>query len=221
MGASVSTAVNDSYTNIRNTVFQEANNTCTATCSNLQEGDVIIISGGSNVGGNIILDQQCTADSLCVMRTNLDSIVQQGSITNQDSTAKAKQPWFSANVATTYNYSTTFIENMTTQIITNVCEAIVENIQRNITILIDSGSNVVGDVQLTQSGSATANCAIDASASSSVTQTSSTDQTATSVSGSDLSAIIIALICAGALVAAMSTKKKDDKKAEGSKATQK
>lgn len=209
MGAGASTAVNTTRTDISNEVYQKSDNVCRASCSNIAE-DITIVIENSNVPGGITFTQACSAQALCTMRTNLDSVVNQNSVTNQNAEATVGIPLFTAGVATTINNSKTNIQNTTTQIINNVCEANVQNLLSDINILV-SDSNV-GFLAFDQEGSAVADCAIDATASSVVDQTSRTEQTATSTVGTDIFALIVLaiIVLGGGGIMAAANKKKDE-----------
>lgn len=210
MGAGVSTAVNNTRTTISNDVYQKADNVCRADCTN-EISNIDIVVDGSNIPGGIEFKQACTAQALCTMRTVLDSVVNQNSVTNQEADSTAGPPLFSASVATSINNSRTNIQNTTTQIISNVCEASTSNLITDVNILI-SDSNVAY-IAFDQEGNATADCAIDSTASSTVDQTSRTEQTATATTGIDLGALIAIVVIAivGGIVMQQSNSNKQNK----------
>ena len=215
MGAGASVSANNTKTSITNDVFQKSESECIAECSNLQENIVIVINDGSVIGGDLILDQSCLANALCTMITDLESITQQTTVTNQEADSDVGLNWFQMGFAGAVNNSSTSVHNTTTQIISSLCKATAENVQENITILINGGSRIVGDVQLQQSGNATANCAIESTASATVVQDTTTDQTAKATTGIDLYALLLILVGGGIAIAVVNTanqKKGDDKK---------
>lgn len=199
MSLNVNTSINDNEQTSINNVFQSANSQCTASCRQRQDGVNVIVSNSKT--GNITLSQTCQANALCVMRTNLDTIAQQQLTAKQNAEASAQGSsssgvlgWLGIGVSvnTSANISKQTLENSTTQIINNNCNSTVDQIQQNINILVSDNAEV-GQVDLSQTGDATASCAISSAASAKITQSGTSDQTATALSGSVWATIIIGL----------------------------
>ncbi len=202
MAFNANTAINNSVQTSINNIFQSATSNCQGSCNQFQ-GDINFIVSGSTTG-DLKLTQECAANALCVMRTNLDTIATQQLANKQAAESGAVGSstggllgWLGLGISvnSSINASKQTLQNTTTQIINNNCSSSVNQVQQNINFLITDNSQV-GNVELSQSGNATANCAITSAASATITQTASNDQTASAFSGS-----VVATIIAGIVVA--------------------
>lgn len=136
-----------------NQTYQFASNQCTASCNQLQQGNVIVID--NSTAGDITFTQRCTANASCMMDNALDSLVE----AYQDAkvVADAKPAFFPGiQVNTTVTTNVQAIKNEMTQIMENLCNADVnQTIQDNVVYATDS---TLGNIGFLQEGNASADC---------------------------------------------------------------
>lgn len=156
MGIAVSTDVATAVNTSRSTTFQQAQNTCTASCNQIQQGTTIILSNTTT--GNITFDQQCTANANCYMTNAVDQAVVEFQKAQASGTASpALFPGIQINtsVSTTVNDLT----NDFTQILNNICTADINQV--NYGTMIYATNSKTGDISFTQNGNATADCIME------------------------------------------------------------
>lgn len=198
MGANLSASFNAVNQNSINNVYQRSSSECNADCTNKISNVNVNITDGSDVG-NVTFTQECSAQALCTLRSDLKTVAAQQLKSRQAGSADTTC-WalFCANASS--NITNQVMENTTTQIITNTCNATSENLLTDVNVLI-SGSTV-GDVAFDQtSQGAVANCSISNSASASINQSAESTQTASgsiSVFVVIIIAIVIIIVISGA-----------------------
>ena len=199
MGLKVSLSANTVVQQSVNDVLQVASNTCLARCEPTAENVRIIIDNGSQIG-DVTITQTCNVDSLCSMKTSLESIstqqlesIQASQAINQDSPSLLT--WPSIGIAGAVNMTFQSLQNTVTQVIDNNCEAVSQQTARNILVYANDNSQV-GGFTLTQESSVTAQCAMESSGSVLNSQTAFTDQYASSGNGSMIIIIIGVILVA-------------------------
>ena len=181
--ASVSTVVQRAVT----TTYQRAQNLCTANCSQLISGNVIVLD--NTTAGDITFTQRCEADASCYMENSLDALVE--AFQEAETVADAKPAFFpgiqvNVSVASTVQE----INNELTQIMENLCTADVDqNLQENIVYATDSD---VGNIGFLQEGNASASCVMENVGR--LTAQMRQDGSATAASGGSYAGIIGAVI---------------------------
>jgi len=204
MGAKSSTAYNDVTNTLRNNVFSSSQSVCQASCSDLQEDDIVYINN-SDIKGGIDITQKCPSQALCTMRNQLEAAATQTTQDNQNAQAQAEGSslltWPGLGFSGSYNTLTNHLQNSFTQVISSVCSAKTTELQEDVTIYVNN-SNVVGGIRLGQEMGASASCSIDNSAKVSITQSAIAKQSATAETGST-SVIIIAIIVIAIVLIAM------------------
>lgn len=152
----VSTAVATNVQRQVNETYQYAQNICSANCSQLISGNVIVLD--NTTAGDITFTQRCTADASCMMTNSLDSLVE----AYQDAkvVAEGKPAFFPGiQVNTTVTTNVQEIKNEMTQIMENLCTADVNQvIQDNIVYATDS---TVENIGFLQEGNASADCVME------------------------------------------------------------
>ena len=216
MGASVNTAVNNSTQTSINNAFQTASSVCNVNCQDIVNG-LNVNADASSIGG-VTINQTCTPEALCTMRTSLDAISDQQLAAQQNAQATAAggggilgSGVFAWAVNTTVNNTNQTLENSTTQVINNVCNASSLDYVGNVNITASNGGQI-GQVLISQTGSPKAACAISATASARNSQKTLSDQTAISKTVDSILATVIALAVLGligTILAGGSTSKKD------------
>jgi len=213
MGANVSTNIANNVQEVQDSLMQETNQTCQATCSNVSKGQAIEIIGSHT--GNIDLSQKCVVDSSCVMSQALNTSISDilTSLSKQKiDTDQAIFPNLEIDANTNSSTITQRTSNMITQIMTTNCQATSENIKNDQLIYIQS--SVTGNINATQSGSARSQCAMNNMAKNVLLNKVMSDNDQTSVSKTALGMIASAIfLCAiigaiGFLFVKMSGKKK-------------
>lgn len=156
MGISASASVNKTVQTAVTESYQRAQNSCTANCSQLQQGNVIVLD--NTTAGDITFTQRCEAEASCYMDNSLDALVE--AYQNAESDATAKPAFFPGiQVNATVNSTTQEIKNELTQIMENLCSADVNQvIQDNIVYATDS---TVGNIGFLQEGNASASCVME------------------------------------------------------------
>jgi len=150
---------------ITNNTAQVSQQTCTAIAHGEISGNSIAIDG-SKISGDVGIYQTMTAQSSCVMATQLDTNVSTilGSMTKQS--AESSNSLIQLSFASSSNSVDVKqqITNNLTQIISATCNANDEELIHGNTIMVQSGSTVQGNVKIVQAGDAKALCALSATA---------------------------------------------------------
>jgi len=203
MGSSVNTAANVVNQVSVNNIYQESSSICNANC-NSSIDDVDIIVRESDVPDGISVNASCSADALCTMKTNLDAIATQQLDAVQ--TAEAEAPgnaafvtWPGFSVNTTFNFVNQVLSNSVTQVINSVCNSTANDTINNVTVFLDNST--VQFIDISATGSAKSECAIENTASVSVSQAAASSQTATSTAGSVLVLVFMIIAIAVILIA--------------------
>ncbi|MHB1910324.1 MAG: hypothetical protein ACYCQJ_15870 [Nitrososphaerales archaeon] len=192
--ASVNTAFNYLTQESINNIVQESHSICWASCTNEIDTVTIVIDEGSRIG-DILIQQECQADSLCTIKTELESIATQQLKAIQAAEAISQPPLYltaSWAINTTTNIVNQTLENTISQVINTSCEAEANNSIRNVVVYANNNSEIAG-LTIKQEANAQASCTIENTARSSVTQSSSAEQTATSKASSLGVWIIVAI----------------------------
>ena len=143
--------VQTNLTNISQGVMTDILNqsaaTCSASCSQNQSGNVIIIDGGS-VGGDVGFSQNCKVTAACTMTQSLDSQVSSiiSAVSDQSNTALTGfMGDLSFNAATNSANIQSQIKNYITNITESTCNSTAVMNQSN-NLIYASNSNIKGFV---------------------------------------------------------------------------
>lgn len=213
MGSNQSNTSSQTQT-LENNILQATSESCQSNCTNIQEGQTIVING-SSIGGNIELNQQCTAQASCIMRGQIGAQVQSilNAMTKQSAVGQASMFQFSFE---NQNQSSDISQNVTntiTQVMTSSCQGNSNNLEENNTVVL-SNSRVGGDFVLSQKGSSTANCTMNNLSkivlfNQETAKTKQSEKVESLLGG--IIAIIILLIVIGGIAAFVSSGKKKRK----------
>lgn len=156
--------------NIINSMYQQSTEQCQATCSDIAQGNTIIVDN-VNVGADFIgINQVCQAQAGCVMETNLqsssqniiDSLIKQ---TNGVETGPFNMvtslgnDFFGGGNQSNVSNITTTISNMMQQNLSSFCNSYSNEIaDGNVIVLGGSGNDKVGFVGVNQTNTANASC---------------------------------------------------------------
>lgn len=216
MGVTASVSVASTVNTARNQTYQEANNVCSANCSQINTGTTIILN--NTTAGNITFTQECEANASCYMKNALDSAVVavQKAVAASNATP-AMFPGTSLNVSAATSVQD--INNQLTQIMNNLCTADVQ--QETSDTMIYATDSTVGNIGFVQKGNATADCVMENAGRMKIQlqqQGNATAQAGTSTAA--IVAIVIAIIIiAIAAAAARAAKRKEAVKTEGQPCT--
>jgi hypothetical protein len=199
MGVNLSTIVNETtqvgYTN----VLQSTNTTCLAKCAPTVRNVNIIVTGNSSIG-DIIITQECTAEAMCTIKTELESIAVQEfeSINYSELQASGPTGWLSIlwpgwRINTTVNTTEQYLYNNITQVVQNSCVALSNPNIENVNVFVSDNSSV-GNFIIEQQATAIAACQIESVASSYSYQDASSDQYAGIKYGSTFALILIIVL---------------------------
>ncbi len=216
MGATASVSVATTVNTARNQTYQEANNICKASCSQINTGTTIVLN--NTTAGNITFTQECTANASCYMKNALDSVVVavQKAVAASNATPSLF-PGISLNVSASTSVQT--INNQLTQIMNNLCTARVD--QETSDTMIYATDSTVGNIGFVQTGNASADCVMENAGRMKIQlqqQGSTTAQAGTSTAA--IVAIVIAIVVITvAAAAARAAQRKQATKAEGQPCT--
>lgn len=187
-----------------NQVYQAANSTCTASCSNVQSGNTVFLDGSTT--GNITFDQTCTASASCTINTTLDNLVTQLQQAQQ-SNANTSTLFGGLNaMSIATNVASQDTTNQVKQIMNTICQANVDNLQSD--NLVYARNSTTGNIAFTQGGNAQADCVMKNLAIAKADQTQAATQSNSITAGGIGIFIVIAVIIV-ALALISSRKKKD------------
>jgi hypothetical protein len=200
----MSAQLNNTAQTTLNQVYQTANQSCVASCSNVQSGNTVFLDGSTT--GNITFDQTCSASASCTINTTLDNLVtqlQQAQQSNANTSTLFGGLNMMSLASNVSNQSTT---NQVQQIMNTVCQADVNNLQSD--NMVYARNSTTGDIAFVQNGNAQADCIMTNLAIAKADQTQAATQSNTITSGGIGAMIVIAIIIV-ALVLISSRKKKD------------
>jgi len=186
-----------------NETYQEANQSCVASCSNVQSGNTIFLDGSTT--GNITFDQTCTANASCSISTTLDNLVTQLQAADQ-SNANTSTLFGGLNaMSIATNISVQDTKNQIKQIMNTICNANVDNLQSN--NMIYARNSTTGNIAFTQNGNAQADCIMKNIAIAKADQTQKATQSNAITAGGMGIFIVIAMIII--VLALISSRKKN------------
>ena len=199
MGSSLSSTANVANQIAINNVLQESRTTCLALCGQNVENINLAVTNGSYMG-DIVISQECKADALCTIKTELETIALQELETIQfaDSASQASPAlitWPGFTISTAVNIVNQNLYNTITHTIDNTCAAVAQQSVKNINVLVSDNSEV-GGFYINQTADVEANCTVENIAKVEATQSAKTDQTSVAKAGSILVllAVIVAVI---------------------------
>ena len=159
MGGNQSNTVKEIQT-ITNNIFEESQEVCIATCTAIQGGDVISLSGVT--AGNVTLTNQCEASASCAMNQSLSSQITaiMKAMSQQTNTTSDLFPfsmkWNAQNNSLTIMQA---IRNNITQTMEAICQSSDTNIQENDVIVLTNDD--LGNITLSNKGSANSTCTLN------------------------------------------------------------
>lgn len=163
MGSSTDNILNETL-NVSNNMFTTATDVCTATCQQIQTGNVTVIDGLDNSScensGFTINSQTCTPTTECYMNNNLSSAVNTILEATGQQTASTQQSFFSFSFANITN-SASVEENITntvSQIMTTTCTADNQQLQANNVTIAENLTGVCSFGVNSQSGNPSTAC---------------------------------------------------------------
>lgn len=173
-----------------NQTYQEANQSCVASCSNVQSGNTVFLDGSST--GDITFDQTCTADASCTISTTLENLVAQLQASEQGNETTANLFGGINHMALNSNVLNQSTTNQVKQIMNTICSADVDNLQSN--NLIYARNSTTGNIAFTQNGNAQADCIMTNLAIAKADQTQRATQNNSVTAGGTAFFIVIAII---------------------------
>lgn len=188
--------------NQTNQILQSSSESCLGQCTANQSGNEVIISGSKI--GNLNFNQQCPASASCIMNSTLDTNVSDIMSAMADQEAVTQLGLLNMNFSNTSNNLDIqeSITNQITQIMQSTCQATSDVNQYDNMIVLKNST--AGDISISNSGSATANCTMTNTARAVVfnQQTAKSSQKAKreSVLAMIVIAIVIGIIAIGGLV---------------------
>lgn len=143
---------------IQNNMLQSTSNVCKSVCTNTRNGGQVIIKDGTN-WGELDLSQSCTANSTCIISTNMSSTVNNvlDALLKQQQSAQQSVFAFTLQVQTNVTDLEQNIQNNLTQVINSSCQASATNTQNNPFVYIGNSNNM-GKINLSQAASSNASC---------------------------------------------------------------
>jgi hypothetical protein len=208
MGNLLTAGVNDSRQKLVNEVYQRAEQSCTATCENIQSGNVVFLDGTTT--GDITFEQNCTADATCMMEQSLQSVADLLLELKQGNTTEASLFGGGLNVGSVnLNLSEQDIENRVKQIMETLCSAEVSNVQNG--NMVYARNSRTGNISFKQEGNAKADCVMQNAASALASlQAKNTQTNATAATIGSFGAFIVAAIVFAVVVSLLNKKKPGD-----------
>ena len=158
MGSFISQSIEQQQT-IANTALNAVSSTCSATCTQIQSGNTVIIQG-STVGG-ITFDQQCTVNLQCTINNNLNTQLTNllEAMSNQKSVTARGFPDITLEGVSQSSDANQVITNSLTNYVNTACTAASVQNQNNNYVYV-SNSNVQGQIQFNQSADVVSNCSL-------------------------------------------------------------
>lgn len=208
--------VNQSKQKTLNDVYQKSEQTCSASCSNVQSGNTVFLDGTTS--GDITFKQVCSASASCVMNNTVQSVLEALQSLKQKNKTEANMFGGGFNhMSVNLNLSDQELENRVKQIVSSNCTADVDNLQSD--NMVYARNSTTGNITFEQNGNAQADCIMTNLAIAKANLQQQADQSNSVVAGGTaaiLAFMIIAVV--GAFLAYMSKKnKKDEADAEKKK----
>lgn len=180
MGNLFSAQVNQNTQKSMNEVYQSSSQSCTASCSDIQSGNVIFLDGTTS--GDISFTQNCTANANCMMDQALQSLTDQLLTLKQGNQTEANLFGGGINFGSVnLNLSDQEIKNQVTQIMSSLCTADVNNVQNG--NIVYARNSKTGKISFTQSGNANADCVMQNAATAKANLSASATQSNAVVAG--------------------------------------
>ncbi len=182
---------------VANSILQAANNTCSLSCNESQDGNTIIISGSTT--GNISFSQTCSiVGSNCTIKSYLDANLQDvlSAMLQQSTVSATGFPDIGFNYSDQSTSVSESVSNSITQLVNNMCQVSTnQTFDNNYVYVTDS---TTGNLSFAQSSNITnSDCIMDtiSKAVASTTESAKTDQ-----SSSDIGTLALIAIIVGAIV---------------------
>lgn len=162
MGAGFSLSQNTSEQLASSNVMQNFTGTCDITCKNISSGTTIDINN-STIRGGIHFDQTCSASGQCLYSVAQNAAVDTLFFAKNSAQASNAGSWldgfFNSDVSTNDSYQN--IRQNINQAVKETCKIESLNDVERLTILA-TNSDISGGIDISQSGSATGTCALQA-----------------------------------------------------------
>jgi hypothetical protein len=191
MGNLFSNQLNSNRQLAVNEVYTQFENTCVASCSQLQSGNTVFLDG--TVSGDITFQQECNANAKCQIDNNINNTLSILQGLKQDNATSAGL--FPNFVSINLNLSEQEIRNQVVNQINNICQADVNQVTTN--NMVYAVNSETGDISFLQKGNATADCMMTniATANLNLKQTAEQSNTISAgVLGGIIAIIIIVII---------------------------
>jgi hypothetical protein len=204
----LSAQVNESRQQLLNEVYQSSQETCAASCENIQSGNVVFLDGSTS--GDITFEQKCTADANCMMDQSLQSVADLLLELKQGNTTEASLFGGGFNIgAVNLNLSNQDIKNQVTQIMQALCTADVSNVQNG--NMVYARNSKTGKISFSQEGDAHADCVMQNSASAAASlKAKATQSNSLAASLGAFGAFILFAIVLAVILGIMNKKKGGD-----------
>lgn len=196
MGVNLSTIYNETIQVGYTDVLQSSRSVCLAKCAPTTRNVNVIVTGNSSIG-DITITQECTAEALCTVKTELETIGAQtfesinlGNLDVEGVVGLASVLWPGYRISNNYNSSQQYLVNMQTQIINNTCAAFANPEVSNVNVFVSDNSNV-GNFTIEQQATAIASCQIENTAGAYSYQEASAENTAGIRYGNSMALIVI------------------------------
>jgi hypothetical protein len=209
----LSAQVNENKQTLLNQIVQKSNETCAATCEDIQSGNVVFLDGSTT--GDITFQQNCTADANCMMTQSLQSVSDLMLQLKQGNKTEASMFGGGLNIGTVnLNQSDQDIKNQVTQIMQSLCTADVTNVQNG--NMVYARNSKTGNISFKQNGNAHADCVMQNSASALAKLHADADQSnATSATLGAFGAFIVFAIVLAVIMGILGKKKGGDQPPPG------
>jgi len=163
MGSSNSSRATE-IQNVNNSIVQESSEKCSATCSNIENGDSTIISGSTIEGNLSAFKQVCQVQASCVLKNQISTQIQDILESVAKQTQRLDESFLSIFSDTHNNESATIeqsITNSVTQILNSSCTATSSNVQSDDIFVLSNSEALSGVIAFSQTGNATSSCTIN------------------------------------------------------------
>lgn len=199
---------------------QQFSGSCNMSCTNTQD-DVHIRIFGSNVDGDVCINQSCSTNANCLMSSNMDSITDiLLKAANSSSVESGIVPSFGGT--SSESKSKQDIKMSVNQATAQSCDVSSYNQMSNVSITA-ANSNIGGSVCITQDGDTSGSCALDNSMTAAAYATGMSENQASTVhvkKGGSLTwivtlIVVIAIVGIVGYIGYMITTNMKDKKKQG------
>ena len=199
MGVNLSTIVNETTQVGYANVLQSTRTTCLAKCAPTTRNVNVIVTGNSSIG-DIVITQECTAEAMCTIKTELETVALQtfDSVNYAELQSSGPTGWLAIvwpgwRINTTVNTTEQYLYNNITQVINNSCVALSSPEIENVNVFV-SDNSTVGNFTIEQQATSVASCQIESVANAYSYQDASSSQSGGISYGSTLALILVVVL---------------------------